>query len=353
MVYCIVVHMNKPLVSVVLPVFNAEATIESCIRSLLDQTLVDFELLIGDDGSNDGTPAILQTLAESDPRIRLFTYDHRGLVPTINDLVNVVRAPLIARQDSDDISLPDRLQVQAEFLDSHEEVDAVASRVELFTDDGEPGRGHGRFVDWINDILTPEEHRLNMFAEQPLAHPSVMTRRRAYDCVGTFRRDEDQPFPEDYDFWLRFLAGGLRVAKMPEVLYHWRDSGSRLTRTSAAYSIEAFYRVKNRYLAAFIADNHPGKTIYIWGAGRVTRKRFTGILGSGLNIGGFIDISPKLIGNVIGGLPVRDVESVQAMVPGKDLVLICVGGHGVREQVIERLEANGLRIGNDWLLCSH
>src|SRR5690348_11009852 len=102
--------MSKPLVTVLMPVFNSGDFLEEALNSILRQSFSDFELLIIDDGSNDSSPAILAKLSKKDKRIRVVTHKkNQGLVKTLNEGLELARGEFIARMDSDDIALPTRL----------------------------------------------------------------------------------------------------------------------------------------------------------------------------------------------------------------------------------------------------
>src|SRR5262249_45977834 len=115
------VTTDPPLISVCMPVHNAERFVGEAVESILGQTLRDFEFLIIDDGSTDGSTRILRDSAARDPRIRLTCRSNRGLVATLNELVDQARGEFIARMDADDIALPDRFLRQVDYLRRHPE----------------------------------------------------------------------------------------------------------------------------------------------------------------------------------------------------------------------------------------
>ena len=115
-----------PAISVVMPVYNAAAFLEAAIDSVLAQTMGDFEFLIIDDGSTDGSPDIIRRY--DDPRIRFVTRENRGAVATRNELGALARAPYLAVMDADDICLPDRLEKQYAFLESHGDIGLLGGR---------------------------------------------------------------------------------------------------------------------------------------------------------------------------------------------------------------------------------
>ena len=111
-----------PRVSVVMPVYNAEGFVEAAARSILDQTFTDLELIAVDDGSTDGSGAILDRLAAADPRLRIVRRPNTGVTGALNDGLAAARAPLIARMDADDVSAPTRLEKQLAYLDAHPDI---------------------------------------------------------------------------------------------------------------------------------------------------------------------------------------------------------------------------------------
>lgn len=110
---------DGPAVSVMMLVYNTRRYVEAAVRSILDQTWTDFELILIDDGSNDGSEEILRRLAAEDARIRLVSRENRGIVASRNEAVGLARGRFIAVMDSDDLSRPDRLARQVEYLDAN------------------------------------------------------------------------------------------------------------------------------------------------------------------------------------------------------------------------------------------
>src|SRR5262245_11551620 len=113
--------MQMPGISVILACYNTERYIASAVQSILAQTLGDFELILIDDGSTDSSSQICQDLAAKDSRIRLITRPNKGLTKTLNEGLSLATAPLIARMDADDLSLPTRFEKQVAYLSAHPE----------------------------------------------------------------------------------------------------------------------------------------------------------------------------------------------------------------------------------------
>ena len=338
--------MTPVPVSVVMPVFNAEESINSAIDSVLAQRSVPFELVVVDDGSTDATPRILDERASCDNRIRVLSMARCGVARALNEGIDASRGELIARMDADDVMHPRRLALQAGFLQRNPGVGVVASRVTFAGSGGGAGRGFHQYVTWQNGLLTHGELYRNRFVESPLAHPSVMFRRSVAQTHGVYREGD---FPEDYELWLRWFECGVIFAKIPRELVVWSDSPHRLSRADPRYRAEAFYRCKSRYLARWL-QRTVSRPLYVCGAGRLSRQR-AGMLGErGCRIEGYIDIDPAKAGRVYQGATVRAPSALPP--PGTAFVLSYVSCRGARAIVRELLDARGFREGEDYLCCA-
>jgi glycosyltransferase involved in cell wall biosynthesis len=332
-----------PRVSVLIPVHDAGAFLETALRSVARQTLRDFEAICLDDGSTDGSPSVLAAFAASDPRFRVLSPGRVGLVAALNLLREAARAPLLARFDADDAMHPRRLELQVRHLDEHPGIGAVASLVRHFPRPEVRG-GNLRYEAWLNGIVTPEEIERNLFVESPLPHPSVTMRAELFDRVGGYR---DVGHPEDYDLWLRAWGAGFRFGKVARVLHAWRDHPRRLTRTDPRCGVEAFLRAKAEALRAGpLAD---GRTFVVWGAGMFGRRLTRLLVRAGRPPAALLDIDRKKVGRTRHGRPVVPPEALR---PGSALVLGAVGALGAREEIRARLRGMGLVETRDfWMVA--
>ncbi|MFH0910134.1 MAG: glycosyltransferase [Planctomycetota bacterium] len=201
---------QAPLVTVVLPVYNGAKHIAFAVESILAQSFKDFELLVVDDGSTDATHDVLYSFA--DERLRLIRHKtNLGLIPSLNEGIAEAQGALIARQDADDVSLPDRLTKQVAFLEDHPEVGLLGTFYAKIDSTGEI---------LVKQSLptTDAAIRQRMTTANCFCHGSVLVRKECLEKTGPYR---DMAGPtEDYDLWLRLLEV-TRGANLPEVLYHW------------------------------------------------------------------------------------------------------------------------------------
>jgi glycosyltransferase involved in cell wall biosynthesis len=339
-----------PRVSVCLPCRNAAATLPAALDSLLAQTLPEFEIIAVDDGSTDQTWDVLCAHARRDARLRPLRQPHRGVALAWNAAVEAARAPYIARMDADDTSLPRRLEAQVELLDAEPALGLVSGLVR-FGGDRKKRQGYAVHVDWLNSLLTPEDISANRFVDSPISNPSVMFRRELFERLGGARENTGpSPFPEDYEQWLRWLERGVRMGKVHEEILVWNDPPQRLSRTHAAYSVEAFARVKAQYLWRWLIRrnaNHP--RAWVWGAGRVSRQKLAPLVELGLAIEAFVDIDAKKIGQSVRGVPVLPREAIPPYSPSAPFLLANVASRGARGEITAWLAALGYRAGKGFV----
>lgn len=213
-----------PLISVLLPAHNARPYIREAVESVLAQTLSDFELLVHDDGSTDGTPEVLRDLADADRRVRLTCGPNRGLVSTLNMLFARARGMYIARMDADDVCTPRRFAAQVERLESSPQTVCIGGAVVLMDASGKP-------VHHPTPVLGDEAVQLHAMAGRtPLCHPATMFRAGAMEQVGAYR---SEMWPaEDLDLFLRLGEIGL-LDNVPETVLHYRLHATSISASRA------------------------------------------------------------------------------------------------------------------------
>lgn len=331
--------MSTPSVSVLLPVYNAVRFLDGCLQSLAEQTLDDFEIVAVDDGSTDGSAEILDQWRRREPRLRVLTQAHGGLITALNHGLGVCRAELVARMDADDESLPERLKLQRRAFDQDSRLDVASCQVRHFADDGPVGKGLRIYERWLNGLVSHEDVLRERFIESPLPHPSAMVRRSVLLAAGGYR---ERGWPEDYDLWLRLAEAGHRFVKVPRELVRWRDHGDRLTRRDRRYAVERFLECKAHFLARGPLAGID--RLVIWGAGQTGRRLSKHLIRRGHPPGAFIDVDERKCGRTVRGAPVHPPEDLTALLttPGRALVLAAVSSRGARELIRARLVDLGL-----------
>jgi glycosyltransferase involved in cell wall biosynthesis len=325
-------------VSVLLPVRDAVATLPACLDSLRAQTLAGFEVIAVDDGSRDGSGALLSAAARRDARVRVIA-GGGGLVASLNTAMTAARGVVLARMDADDVAHPDRLARQLAELDAKPDVDIVGCRVALVDDGARDNAGMRAYVAWSNTLLTHDAIVADMLVESPLVHPSVMMRSSVLRALGGYRAFDG---PEDYDLWLRAQAAGFRFAKVPEELLHWRDTASRLSRTDARYAADRFFTLKVEGFLRAVAPRHP---LVVWGAGPIGKSWARALGARGRVVRAFVEVDPRKIGQTVHGAPVIGVDAARVH---RDCVHVAAVG---RPDARARIRAAAAGAGIDRLVA--
>jgi len=333
-----------PLVSVILPAYNAAATLPEAVGSLLRQTFTDFEIVLIDDGSEDDTARIAEGLASADPRVRPVLSPRAGLIAALNLGLTHAGGEFVARMDADDLAHPDRLRLQLRLLRDRPDVALASCLIECFPP-AAVREGFRLYADWLNRLIEPEDIAREIFIESPLCHPSVMIRRGDLQEAGGYR---ERGWAEDYDLWLRLHLSGKRFAKVPQILLSWREHPGRLTRTDGRYSVENFLRAKAHYLAA--GPLARTRTAILWGAGQTGRRLAKHLGREGVALLACIDIDPSRIGRALRGAPILPPDALPGLLRehARPAVLSAVASRGARDLIRGHLTRLGLVEGVDF-----
>lgn len=244
-----------PTVSVILPAYNAGHTIGAAIQSILSQTYTDFEVMVINDGSTDDTQSVVQGF--DDPRVRtLRNPQNMGLVASLNRGIEEAQGTLLARMDADDISMPERLAAQVQYMQSNPRLGVVSCHYETF-DDKSP------FLERVVLPTSDAEVRYDLYAKTNcFCHPAAMMRRQALEQVGGYKAEW---FPaEDRELWTRMLETW-HGANVPQTLHrmrrHAKSISSQNMKCQASLVLAAMTEVLARRLAPTdidLAAQHAG-----------------------------------------------------------------------------------------------
>jgi hypothetical protein len=230
------------LVSVVMAVYNERPRLMESIQSILNQTFSDFEFIIINDGSTDGSKEMLEQFADQDDRIRLFHQKNRGLTPSLNRGLSEAQGAYVARMDGDDVSRPNRLEKQVRFLDSNPGIGIVGSWVDQMDADGESnGEWH---LPTDPDLIAWE-----LLFHNCLCHPSVMMRHSLLEELGGYANWAAQA--QDYELWTRAVFES-RLANLPEKLHRLRRHGDSITETKRADQLQVCCEATTRLHEALL-----------------------------------------------------------------------------------------------------
>ena len=224
--------MMKTRISVIMGVynFNRPELLKRAVNSVLEQTFQNFEFIICDDGSTDGTWELLQQLYGNDSRIILIRNDkNHGLAFSLNHCLRFTSGEYIARMDADDISYSSRFEKQIRFLDAHPEYALVTTWADLFEDDGH--------VWGIRKVPTAPQ-KMDLLFGPPFIHAAMLMRASVLKDLGGYRICKETLRAEDYDLWMRMYSKGYQGYNLQETLYKICEGKEAYKRRSYKYRLD-------------------------------------------------------------------------------------------------------------------
>lgn len=202
-------NVSSTSISVLMGVRNGAGVLGRAVDSILNQSRDDFEFILCDDGSTDGTWALLEQYAHQDKRVRLLRNEYNlGLGATLNRCLREARGAYIARMDDDDFSHPQRFARQLAYLEAHPHAAFVGCNVALIQNGANAGTWQVPQQPVVRDF----------YMIQPYIHPALLFRREVLEAVGGYSQDKRCLLCEDYDLLLRLYAKGFQGANLQEIL---------------------------------------------------------------------------------------------------------------------------------------
>lgn len=238
--------MKNPKVTVLMSVYDAEKYLRNSVDSILNQTFRDFEFLIINDGSSYKATEIINSYNDSRMRI-INNQKNIGLSKSLNKGLSIARGNYIARMDADDISLPERLAKQVNFLETHQDVDVLGSAVQIIGDDEKPSilcqfpTVHG-YIKWC------------LYFYNPIPHPTVMMRRQALERVSGY--SSSMIYAQDYDLWRR-MSGVARFANLPDVLLYLRKHESNISNSHLIQQWKDSIKISRQIISGVVGRKVP------------------------------------------------------------------------------------------------
>lgn len=335
--------MTPPLVSVLLPAYNAERTIAAALESVRRQDEPHWECVVVDDGSDDRTATLARRAADVDPRFRLVQVPHAGIVAALTAGLKECRAPHVARMDADDVMRRKRIRLQLDALRTAPGLAAVGSHVRLFPR-SRLADGMLAYERWLSSIDSPAAVEREAFVECPIAHPTLMIRTTVLRRFGY----RDRGWPEDYDLVLRLLAAGESIGVVTKRLLSWRDEPSRLSRTAATCSIERITACKAEFLSRGLLSS--SEEFILWGYGGTGKA-----LGRALGLHGhrpthIVELHPGRLGQRIAGAEVIPPEELPHVAGAP--IIVSVAGAGPRGLIRRCLAEMGFCEGRHFVCAA-
>ena len=241
-------------VSIIMGIYKMiekENLVKLAIDSILNQTYKDFEFIICDDGSNDGTYEMVKNLTKNDSRVILIKNNqNKGLAYSLNHCLSIAKGKYIARMDADDISMPDRLEKQIKFLDQHLEYAVVGCNL-LFIDDRDI---------WGKRLLAEKPTKKSFLFTSPFCHPAIVMRKEILDKVNNYKVEKITRRAEDYDLFMRIYANGYKGYNIQEFLYQFRENRDAFKRRAYKYRLD---EVQIRYRGFKMLGLMPKGFLYV------------------------------------------------------------------------------------------
>lgn len=245
-------NQNLPLVSVIMPVFNGERYVRAAVESILGQSFTDYELIIINDGSTDGSDEILQKYASIEGRVVYGVHEqNRGLVAVLNEGLEIAKGEFIARMDADDISLPERLERQVEFLKQTPHVGVVGTQMNILDASGVK----------TGQFQVPLEHNRiiwSLMFGRSFAHPSIMLRKSLFEKTGGY--NSDFHVTEDQELWMR-LAWLTQFANLPQILVNYRSHSLSVSRQKADLQKRQILTLRRQLSSQILGREIPVETL--------------------------------------------------------------------------------------------
>lgn len=239
------ISVHHPTVTVLMPVYNGVAFLREAIDSVLNQTFNDFEFLIIDDASTDGSVALIESY--TDPRIQLVRNEkNMGQVATLNKGLSLAKGKYIARLDQDDVCLPSRFQKQVTLLNKRPEIAVVGTLIQGMNEQGQAIDIRGMAVD---DRVAFIAYLL--LGDCPLGHPSVLFRREVAIESGSY--DTSFAPAEDYELWCRLASQRQEAFVISEPLLRHRVHIYQQSQKKSSIQLEQLARAHQKFLSLFCA----------------------------------------------------------------------------------------------------
>ncbi|MFV0540940.1 MAG: glycosyltransferase family 2 protein [Aestuariibaculum sp.] len=253
--------MQEPLVSILTPFKNTEVFIEDCIISIVNQTYTNWELIIVDDGSTDGSFDIVYAYTKKDKRIKLLKNKGNGIIDALRLAFKSSNGNYITRMDSDDIMPEYKLEILLKNLLQNGKGHVATGLVAYFSDKG-ISDGYKKYEDWLNALTRTGNNYSEIYKECVIASPCWMLHRNDLITANAFNPNR---YPEDYDLTFRFYKYHFKIIPCNIILHYWRDYQTRTSRTHDNYAENTFLDIKLHYFLELDFNN--SRPLVVWGAG--------------------------------------------------------------------------------------
>lgn len=325
--------MKDSLVSILMPCRNAAPFLKECLDSIVNQTEMNWELLVVNDHSTDNSGDILNSYAIQDKRVHVYENDGKGIIDALRMAYSKSNGSMITRMDADDIMALNKLSVLKGQLLAFGKGHISLGLVKYFSAKT-LGQGFKRYETWLNGLIREGNCFQEIFKECVIPSPCWMVFKEDLEACEAFVPNR---YPEDYDLTFRFYEKRLKCIPCDEVLHYWRDYDARTSRNDENYADNGFLDIKSFY---FLKLNYvQEKKLVLWGAGKKGKKIAKELIAQSVNFYWICD-NPKKIGKEIYNQELLSVEALEKNDNSQSI--ITVANQDAQNEIRTYLAAKGL-----------
>ena len=306
---------TEQLVSIVTPFRNTEMFLDEMLNSVLNQTYQNWELLIVDDNSTDGSFDLVDSYAQKDARIKLIKNPESGIITALRLAYSLSNGDYVTRMDSDDLMTSNKLANMVSDLEKSGSGYIALGKVKYFSANG-IGEGFRNYENWLNALTSTGSNYEDLYKECVIASPCWMVYREDFEKCDAFNPNQ---YPEDYDLVFRFFENDLKCIPSSETLHHWRDYSTRASRTDKNYADNTFMDLKLKYFLKLHRINE--KPLVVWGAGAKGKTIAKVLTGLGVDFHWVCD-NPKKIGKEIYGKKMLAFQVIDELENAQNIITV-------------------------------
>ncbi len=320
-------EIDSKLVSILMPVKNAEPYLEECLDSIINQEYKHWELIAINDHSTDDSENILKAYADKEARISFKNNSAKGIIEALRMAYSFSRGNYITRMDADDIMTSNKLRImQAQLLD-YQQGHIALGQVKYFSEN-KLGDGYKKYALWLNSLIDTGDNWEDLFKECVIPSPCWMVHRTDFNKAGAFDNDL---WPEDYDLCFRFYMAGLKCIPTKEVLHHWRDYGERTSRNDPHYADNRFFELKIHYFLKMYPRSN--QNLVIMGAGKKGKAIAKKLIEEKLDFH-WLSNNERKIGKEIYGIELQSQKDILSV---KNPIVIIAISNPNEQELLEKL----------------
>lgn len=317
-------------VSVLMPVKNGQVYIVKTLKSIINQTFKNWELIVVNDHSSDNTTELVKSF--SDTRIRLVDNKGEGIISALQTAYFHSKGKFITRMDADDLMPEKKLEWMYQALQTSPKT-IVIGKVKYFSDEFEIQEGYKKYEKWLNERVRNKDWIKEQYKECVIASSNWMIFREDFDVLGAF---DKELYPEDYELCFRFLNSGLNILGLDKVTHLWRDHINRTSRTSEVYADNSFLDLKLNMFLRYTYQLDEG--LFLWGAGKKGKRVARYFLEKKIEFNWITD-NPKKAGLNIYNIPLK--KTCEIFNAKKNLCLVATSQDQL--EIKEKLERANIK----------